>query len=167
MDHETFYQAIDLHADMVARLLLLRCRQPEDAGDCFQSVFLKLLTYPKPFQDQEHIKAWLIRTAIHEAASLNRQFWKRKVVLLGDSPYPDAAVPEDSDARQLLDELRTLPEPQREVLYLYYYEGYSVDELAALLGVRPGTVKSRLSRARAALKQKLETEGYSHEMGRI
>ena len=167
MDHSRFTAYVERYGDLVTRLLLLRCRQVEDAQDCFQAVFLKLYTHGGDDWEPERVKAWLIRTAIHEAASLNRQFWNRKVVLLGDSPYPDAAVPEDSDARQLLDELRTLPEPQREVLYLYYYEGYSVDELAALLGVRPGTVKSRLSRARAALKQKLETEGYSHEMGLI
>ena len=51
--------------------------------------------------------------------------------------------------------------------YLHYYEGYSVQELSEILNVRPGTVKSRLSRARDALKTKLEEEGLIHEMGCI
>ena len=167
MDHETFSAAVERYGDMVTRLLLLRCRQPEDARDCFQSVFLKLLTCRTEFSDGDHIKAWLIRAAVHEAASVNRQFWRRNVVLLGDTPYPDGAAPDGSAGRELLDELRALPEGQRDVLYLHYYEGYSVDELARILNVRPGTVKSRLSRGRQALKARLETEETAHEMGRI
>lgn len=167
LDHRIFLDSLELHGDTVTRILLLRCRQPEDAQDCFQSVFLKLLTHGRDDWDQEHIKAWLIRTAIHEAASVNRQFWCRNVTLQGDTSFPDQAAPEGGAGRELLDELRSLPEHQREVLYLHYYEGYSIDELADILGVRPGTVKSRLSRAREALKTQLKTEGYTHEMGSI
>ena len=166
MDHGTFTAAVEQYGDMVTRILLLRCRHPEDAQDCFQSVYLKLLTHGGDDWDQEHIKAWLIRTAIHEAVSVNRQFWRRNVALLGDASYPEQAVT-GHEGRELLDVIRTLPEAQRDVLYLHYYEGYSVDELADILNVRPGTVKSRLSRARQALKTRLELEGFPYEMERI
>ena len=167
VDHDTFTAHVERCGDMVARLLLLRCRQPEDAQDCFQAVFLKLYSHGGDDWEPERVKAWLIRTAIHEAASLNRQVWRRRVVLLGDSPYPEGAVPEDSAGRDLLDALRALPQHQREVLYLHYYEGYSVQELSDILNVRPGTVKSRLSRGRDALRTILEQEGLTHEMGSI
>ena len=60
VDRKTYEEAVALHSDTVTRLLLLRCRQPADAEDCYQEVFLKLLTAKGPFRDQEHIKAWLI-----------------------------------------------------------------------------------------------------------
>ena len=167
IERQAYEEAVLRHSDTVVRILLLRCRQPADVEDCYQEVFLKLLTCRKPFRDQEHVKAWLIRTALNQAVSLHRQFWRRNVVLLGDTPCPDGAAPDGSAGRELLDELRALPEAQRDVLYLHYYEGYSVDELARILNVRPGTVKSRLSRGRQALKTRLETEGTAHEMGRI
>ena len=116
-------------------------------------MFLKLLTAKGPFRDQEHIKAWLIRVTLHEAVNLHRQFWHRKVGLLGESPFPPEAVAPESGAWEVLETLRTLPGHQRDVLYLHCVEGYSVEETATILGLRPGTVKSRLSRARAALRE--------------
>lgn len=156
IERQAYEEAVRRHSDTVVRILLLRCRQPADVEDCYQEVFLKLLTCQKPFRDQEHVKAWLIRTALNQAASLHRQFWRRNVALVGDSPFPPEAVAPESGAAALLEEIRALPGHQREVLYLHCCEGYSVEEVARLLGVRPGTVKSRLSRARAALKERLQ-----------
>ena len=158
MDRKTYEEAVALHSDTVTRLLLLRCRQPADAEDCYQEVFLKLLTAKGPFRDQEHIKAWLIRVTLHEAVNLHRQFWHRKVGLLGESPFPPEAVAPESSAWEVLETLHTLPGHQRDVLYLHCVEGYSVEETATILGLRPGTVKSRLSRARAALRKQLQEE---------
>ena len=158
VDRKTYEEAVALHGDTVTRLLLLRCRQPADAEDCYQEVFLKLLTAKGPFRDQEHIKAWLIQVTLHEAVNLHRQFWHRKVGLLGESPFPPEAVAPESSAWEVLETLRTLPGHQRDVLYLHCVEGYSVEETATILGLRPGTVKSRLSRARAALRKQLQEE---------
>ena len=158
VDRKTYEEAVALHSDTVTHLLLLRCRQPADAEDCYQEVFLKLLTAKGPFRDQEHIKAWLIQVTLHEAVNLHRQFWHRKVGLLGESPFPPEAVAPESSAWEVLETLRTLPGHQRDVLYLHCVEGYSVEETATILGLRPGTVKSRLSRARAALRKQLQEE---------
>ena len=158
VDRKTYEEAVALHSDTVTRLLLLRCRQTADAEDCYQEVFLKLLTAKGPFRDQEHIKAWLIQVTLHEAVNLHRQFWHRKVGLLGESPFPPEAVAPESSAWEVLETLRTLPGHQRDVLYLHCVEGYSVEETATILGLRPGTVKSRLSRARAALRKQLQEE---------
>ena len=158
VDRKTYEEAVALHSDTVTRLLRLRCRQPADAEDCYQEVFLKLLTAKGPFRDQEHIKAWLIRVTLHEAVNLHRQFWHRKVGLLGESPFPPEAVAPESSTWEVLETLRTLPGHQRDVLYLHCVEGYSVEETATILGLRPGTVKSRLSRARAALRKQLQEE---------
>ena len=154
---QEFNEAVDRFGDMVTRVLLLRCRDPMDAEDCFQNVFMKLLSVRKPFADQEHLKAWLLRAAMNEAASCHRRAWNQKVTLIGDS-----LVPGTEDALQdtvfLLDALRSLPDSLRDAVYLHYYEGYSVSETAAILKIPVGTVKTRLSRARSALKIILEEE---------
>ena len=161
IDRETFCTAVELHSDTITRLLLLRCRQMEDAEDCYQSVFLKLLLCQKPFQDQEHVKAWLIRTAINQAADMNRQTWKKHVTLQEEIDRAPWLENSGIEQVELLDLLRGLPEGQREVVYLHYYEGYRVEETAALLHIRPGTVKSRLSRSRETLKSMLEETEYA------
>lgn len=128
-----------------------------DAEDCFQNVFLKLLLDKTEFRDDEHCKAWLLRTAMNEAADRNRRVWRRRVVLLGDTPLPEAVtMPQETVG--LLDALRSLPRRWQEVLFLHCCEGYSVAETAALLDIPPGTVKSRLSRGREALRELLKEE---------
>ena len=150
-----FSEAIDRFGDMVTRVLLLRCRDPMDAEDCFQNVFLKLLSVKKPFADREHLKAWLLRAAMNEAASCSRRAWRKRVTLIGDAPVPGTEEAQE-DAVFLLDALRSLPDDLRDVLYLHCCEGYSVAETAAILKLPEGTVKTRLYRARSALKKILE-----------
>ena len=154
---QEFNEAIDRFGDMVTRVLLLRCRDPMDAEDCFQNVFMKLLSVRKPFADREHLKAWLLRAAMNEAASCNRRAWRKRVMLIGDSVVPGTEEAQ-RDTVFLLDCLRSLPDDLRDVLYLHNYEGYSVAETAAILKLPEGTVKTRLSRARSALKKLMEEE---------
>ena len=154
---QEFNQAIERWGDMVTRILLIRCREPRDAEDCFQNVFLKLLTCKKPFRDSEHMKAWLIRTAINEAADLNRRCWRRRVTLCGELPVEWAASL-SQDTVDLVEAIRSLSPPLRDVLYLHCYEGCSVAEAASILHIPEGTVKSRLSRARKALREALKEE---------
>ena len=154
---QEYNETIERYGDMVTRVLLLRCRDLMDAEDCFQNVFMKLLSVKKSFTDQEHIKAWLLRAAMNEAASCNRRAWRKKVTLIGDSIVPGTEEAQ-SDTVFLLDALRSLPDELRDVLYLHHYEGYSVTETAAILKIPVGTVKTRLSRARIALRKLLEEE---------
>lgn len=157
IQEQEFYHAIETYGDTVTRILLLRCRNMADAEDCFQNVFLKLLTSRTEFREPEHMKAWLLRCAIREAADMNRRFWRKKVQLMGDTPFPEAEAPKN-DALAVLEALRALPDHQREVLYLRCFEGYSERETARILNISPGTVKSRLNRARAALRTTLLEE---------
>ena len=152
-----FEQAIERYGDTVTRILLVRCGDVRDAEDCFQNVFLKLLTAGKRFHDEEHMKAWLIRTAINEAADLKRRAWRRRVTLLEELPDGWAAsLPRDTV--ELTEAIRSLSPPLRDVLVLHCCEGCSVAETARILRLPEGTVKSRLSRARGALRDILKEE---------
>ena len=141
------------YSPMLLRLACTRLRDAADAEDAVQEAFLRLLTTRPVFRDAEHEKAWLIRTTLHRAADLQRAAAKRNVPL---EEAAQAAVPEPESA--LLDAVRSLPEKYSAVIHLYYYEGYSIREIAKLLGVPAPTVGTRLARGRERLRQLLKED---------
>ena len=141
------------YSPMLLRLACTRLRDAADAEDAVQEVFLRLLTTRPVFRDAGHEKAWLIRTTLHRAADLQRAAAKRNLPL---EEAAQAAVPEPESA--LLDAVRALPEKYSAVIHLHYYEGYSIREIAKLLGVPAPTVGTRLARGRERLRQLLKEE---------
>ena len=123
----------------------------QEAEDAVQDAFLALWTKaPRDLRDEG---AWLMRVLVNNCRSRLRSAWKRETQpLLEELP---ALEPEE---RPLLEELRALPPQDRAVIHLHYYEGYSTQEIARMLRCRPGTVRSRLSRAREKLRAMLETQ---------
>ena len=141
------------YSPMLLRLACTRLRDAADAEDAVQEVFLRLLTIRPVFRDAEHEKAWLIRTTLHRAADLQKAAAKRNVPL---EEAAQAAVPEPESA--LRDAVRALPEKYSAVIHLHYYEGYSIREIAKLLGVPAPTVGTRLARGRERLRQLLKED---------
>ncbi len=117
---------------------------------------MKLYETDTVFQDDEHMKKWLIRVTANEAKNLCTSFWKRNVVPLEssgtDQPY-DFPSPENSD---LYDAVMKLPNKYKMVIHLYYYEDYSVKEIAEILQRKETTIQTQLMRARKQLKIKLK-----------
>ena len=138
---------------MLLRLASTRLRDPADAEDAVQEVFLKLLTAAPQFRDAGHERAWLIRATLHRAADLRRLAANRNVPL---EEAALAAAPEPESA--LRDAVRALPEKYSAVIHLHYYEGYSIREIAKLLGVPAPTVGTRLARGRERLRQLLKED---------
>ncbi len=120
---------------------------PHEAEDAVQDAFVRYLE--KAPADLEAPSAWLMRVLVNGCKSRLRLAWRRVRPLLDTLPAPG---PEE---RQELEELFSLPPEDRAVIHLHYYEGYSTNEIAQLLGCRPGTVRSRLSRARERLRKLL------------
>ena len=127
-----------------------------DAEDVLQETLIKYNRSAPEFQSSEHVKAWLIRTAINKAIDLRRSFWYRNRVSFED--YMDRIFPQESEERDLLSALMKLPLRQRTVLHLFYYEGYTVQQIAEILKIPAGTVKSRLAQGRKKMKTLLEEE---------
>ncbi|REK75043.1 RNA polymerase sigma factor [Paenibacillus paeoniae] len=149
----------DRHIDTVYRVCYSLMGNKQDAEDAAQSVFVKLMESGKPFADAEHEKAWLIVTARNHCRDLHRKWWKKKVVDLDPSTLElVGATPLES--RELEDNLRKLPSSYRLILYLHYYEGYKVAEIAVMLKLNPNTVKSQMRSARKRLKLQMGDEGY-------
>ena len=144
---------IRTYSDMVYRIALHNLRNIQDAEDVLQDVFLAFLKNPPEVESEEHLKAWLIRAAIHKSGSVRRLFWRRKRESLED--HAELEAPEQ---REVLEEIRQLPKDYRNIIYLYYYESYTIAEIAQILGKNRNTVSSALQRARKKLKRLL-TEG--------
>jgi RNA polymerase sigma-70 factor (ECF subfamily) len=151
-------------------------RDPADAADVTQEVFVKVFRNISGFHGDSSLRTWIYRIALHEASN-QRRWWNRhkKQELTIDAPMEndegesfclaDAlastnASPYDCAARSQIEArvsaaLQTLPEAYREVVVLREIEGFGYEEIAEILDVNLGTVKSRLTRGRAALRQAL------------
>ena len=139
------------YADMIYRVALHHLDDPADADDILQEVCLILLTRKIP-EEEDHLKSWLIRVTINKCRDLSRSFWRRNRKSIDDYEELEAEKPPE-----IMAELQSLSESYRNIIYLYYYEEYTVSEIAQLLRMNVNTVKSGLRRARDQLK-KLLTE---------
>ena len=140
-------QVMERYGDIVYRLALAQTHSSHDADDVFQEVFLRYLRAAPVFREEEHRKAWLLRVTENCCKKLHGSFWRRHTVALSE-----ALPAQNPEEGELLGLLEGLPPKYRAVLHLYYYEGYATEEIAAILGRSPGTVRSQLSRGRALLR---------------
>lgn len=154
MEETAYEHIVEKYLDVVYRVALNSCKSKEDAEDVVQNVFLKLFECKFEFQDETHLRRWLIRVTINEAHSLWRTLHRRKVTSLEELTIePSFSTPERSE---LYDAVLKLPVKYREVVHLYYYEGYSIQEIAKLLHISETAIQTRLMRARNTLKQQLK-----------
>lgn len=151
---EEIQNAIKCYADMIQKICVLHMKQRADAEDIFQNVFLKY-AQSGDFRDQEHEKAWILRVTINACHDRFRG-WFHKQVELSDTIDTYAAQP--SKLSYLLDILKQLPERYRTVLYLHYYEGYKITEIAEILHKKENTIHTWLRRAKEMMKDTLGGE---------
>jgi RNA polymerase sigma-70 factor, ECF subfamily len=128
-----------------------------DAEDLVQEAFVRASASGAKFQQVDNPEAWLRRTAIN----LQRNRWRklRNFARIRPQLERNDDLPGLDEHLVVIDALRRLPEPQREVLALHYLADLPVQEIASTLGIPEGTVKSRLMRAREALAAELGKEG--------
>lgn len=153
-DRDSPEVVIRRYSDMVYRLAFARTGNRSDAEDLYQEVFLRYLTRAPAFTSEDHRKAWLLRVAVNCANRFHTAPWRKRTEPLSEALSVPAPEGED-----LWEELRRLPERDRTVLHLYYYEDMTTEEIAQMLDRNPATVRSQLLRARAKLKKLLVEEG--------
>ena len=132
------------------------CQNAQDAEDVIQDTFIQYHTTKKEFENEQHIRAWLIRVAINKAKNVTRTFWRRNKISIED--YMETLTFETPESADLFETVMQLPEKYRIVIHLYYYEDYAVSEIADILKLSESNVKTRLSRGRAMLRKELEGE---------
>lgn len=152
---EAFIQVVSKYKEGLYREAYSILMNKEDAEDAISSAVLKAYTHLSDIHDMKNTKAWLFRIVINECKDMLRQRSKLKY---SDVPITEVAI-EDTDATQDLYEFVSQLEPQfKEVILLFYYEGFKIREIAQILDIPEGTVKSRLARAKEYLKVFIQKE---------
>jgi len=152
-EFEAFYER---HWKYVYRLCFTYMKSASDAEDCAEDVFVKVLTGEITFNDEVHERKWLTVAAINLCKD-RLKGWKRKAVVPIDDE-PELAAPEQEDRSDVLEAVQSLPVKYKDVIWLYYYEGYQTDEIAEILGRPPSTIRNQMRDARKLLKDKLGGE---------
>ena len=147
---------VELFADMVFRIALSRTRREDAAEEIFQEVFLRLFEKEHTFNEEEHIKAWLIRTTLICCKRYQTALFQHPTLTL-EEVGELAALPEED--KGLYQAILRLPAKYRLPIQLYYIEEVPAEECAKLLGLRPGSFRSRLSRGKAMLREILKGDG--------
>lgn len=149
MEYKTLYEQ---YYTMVYRLSLLLLKNTQDAEDAAQTIFLKVMEKQPVFADEEHTRAWLLTVTRNYCRDVQRSFWHKKRTDMEHLPEP-SVEPFDRQESLLFEIFQTLPKKQREVVYLYYFEDYSIREIATLLERNESTVQSQLFAARKRMKK--------------
>lgn len=150
MEETKFEQVFQQHNQMIFRIAFLYLKNEADALDVVQNTFIKLLK-KNNFNNDEHLKRWLLRVCINLCINNLKSYWKRNVYSFEEEYY----IQDNADL-QLQELVFKLPPKYKGVIHLYYYEGYSIKEIALILNISESAVKQRLKRAREKLKIKLE-----------
>ena len=158
MDIRNIEELVEKHSNMILQIAYQNTFNVQDAEDITQEVFIKLMSNISKLESDEHIKAWLIKVTINLCKDHRKSFWNRNVSELDENvKYFDE---EDSD---VLEEIKKLKPIHRNIIYLYYYQGYKINEISEILNMNQNTVSSYLTRARAELKDIITEGAEEHE----
>ena len=158
MDIQAIYER---QYSRVYRIAMLYLKNSSDAEDVVQSIFLKYMEKQISFQDLDHERAWFITAVRNQCKDVLKNFWRRKVDF-GELPEK---VTEEAVESDLISFILKLSAKYREVLYLYYYEEYSVREMSGILGRNESTIQTQLATARGKLKKLIEGKERAEYVG--
>lgn len=136
------------------RVSFMYLKNAHDSEDAVHNTFLKAIETGKRFESEKHEKAWLIRVTSNICKNMLKAA-SRKNEPLSDN-IPDSSI--SSEAKELLYALSDLPDSFKIPVYLFYYDGYSSDEIGHMLHITPSAVRSRLQKARELLRNVLDDE---------
>lgn len=148
----------------VYKLAFAMMKNPHDADDVFQEVFLRYFKKNPVFESEAHQKAWFIRVTVNCCKNYWTSPWNTRTVGLGvqeetgimgaDGESVLFACEED---KRVFEAVRSLPDKYRVLIHLFYYEDMSVEEISCAVNRKPATVRTQLVRARDRLKELLGT----------
>ena len=148
--------AVKKHSSSMLKAAFSLLKSTADAEDAVQEAFIRLMTKAPDFENDEHAKAWLLRVTINISKNMLSAARRKNLPLTEEIPYE-----EKSDG--VLPYVLSLEEKYRAVIHLYYYENYSIKEIAEILSLPSATVGTRLSRGRKILEKSLK-EDFTDEL---
>ena len=144
------------YSNMIYRLALVRTRNSSDAEDIVQEVFLRYLKYAPSFDSTEHQKAWLIKVTLNCTNTILGSAYRKHSVPF--ELFTDPGTEDDLPDSTVYDAVLKLPSKYRTVIHLFYYEDYSVKEIASMMHATETAVKTWLRRARLKLQSELKED---------
>lgn len=157
-EHAELTRLFERYGNAVFRAAYAYLHNRSDAEDVMQDTFLQYFSTKPAFESEKHEKAWLLRVAVNASKNRLGSAWFRRTEAIDES----CPCPEDEDLSFVWDAVRELPPSYREPIHLFYHEGCSTEEIASILQTRPSTIRSRLTRARAMLRDRLK-EAYDFD----
>ena len=148
-----FESIYNRNIETVYRICYMYMKNKTDAEDMTQNTFIKYLKYNPTFENSEHEKAWFIVTATNNCKNHFKTWWNKNTYLKDEI---EAVTNDASDETLLL--VLELPTKYKQVIYMYYYEGYSTVEIAKLLNTKESTIRTHLLKGRQILKEKIGSE---------
>lgn len=136
----------------VYRVCFTYMKNAADTEDIVQETFCKLMTSGTSFESAEHEKAWLIRTASNLCKNALRHWWRKRENI---EDFNDIQDGKGIETDEILSVVMGLPDKYKNVVYLYYYEGYDSAQISSILKKPKSTIRNYLSEARKILKNKL------------
>lgn len=147
---ECIRQAVSKYSQNILKIAFAYVKNMADSEDIMQETFLAFIRQKPAFESKEHEKAWFIRVTINKSKDFLKSGWfKSRVPLTEDLSY----LPKEES--EILEEVMQLDKKYRIPIHLFYYENYSIDEIADMLRTKSSTVKTWLARGRNILKKKL------------
>lgn len=161
MTQTEYIACVDKYSKTVYRVAYHYFGNREDAEDITQDAFIKLFNQEKNWGNEEEIKAWLIRVTVNLCHSCYRNPFSRRRIDIDESDLeniPDLSSSEQTivERKVIMDAVMALPEKYRIVIYLYYYEEYSIGQISSILQIKETTIQTRLARARTKLGAELK-----------
>ena len=129
-----------------------------DAEDVAQEVFFALHRKPRDFNDDEHLKAYILRAVINRWKKLRKSLWRKMRVSMDDAKESDLAAHSDS-LNDIIEMIKALPPPYNAVVYLHDCEGYTIREIAEMLDKKENTIGSQLRRGHEKLRMEISESG--------
>ena len=147
---------ITKYSQLVFAIAMTHTQNRSDADDVFQNVFMAYFQKNVHFDDEEHRKAWLIRTTLNHAKKTTNSLWKKRTIELNENVIGDVRTFDTIEQELLFAALSSLKEKYRIVIHLFYFEELSIREIAKVLNRSESAIKAQLSRGRLMLKEKLK-----------
>ena len=151
---DDFFQSlVEKYSDMLIRIAYTHMKSLGEAEDVVQNVFLKYLEKRPAFESEEHEKAWLIRVCTNMCRNNIKSFRFRKTTGLNENLYGF-----NTEEHEVMDAVMRLPVKYRSAILLFYFEDYSITQIAMILHQKESTIGSQLYRARQLLKPMLKED---------
>lgn len=163
--YKDFEEIYNRQSDRIFKMCMTYLGNVEDAKEAVQNIFIKLLEKNIKFKDSNHENAWICKATRNYCLDILKSAWRKKRVdfeTLSEAKTSDKDL--ENNEKELIEKaLLKLPVKQKEVIYLYYYEEYSIKEISKILKRSESTIQTQLATARKKMKETLNSEKISRK----